>query len=129
MSKVNNWAVEIEQYWIKFGYFKVIKNTLADTMSRLIVINPDTCQDLEPEGQEYEYCIFEKLPNVSLINKVSSKVDVTLNEVTVSSADPSADLQLNKTYEWLHQLQQEDPFCKRTMSLLKSSKQQTYNPY
>ena len=68
-SKVNSWEVEIEQYQIKFEYIKGIKNTLADTMSRIIVIDPYTCQDPEPEGQEYEYCIFEELPNVSKIKK------------------------------------------------------------
>ena len=47
-------------------------------MGRVIVINPHTCQDPEPEGQEYGYCIFEELPNVSTIRKVFSKVD--LNE-------------------------------------------------
>ena len=39
-SKVNNWAVEISPYRIKFEYIKGIKNTLADTMSRLIQIDP-----------------------------------------------------------------------------------------
>ena len=38
----------IEQYQIKFEYIKGIKNTLANTVSRQIFINPDTCQDLEP---------------------------------------------------------------------------------
>ena len=32
-AKVNNWAVEISPYKIKFEYIKGIKNTLADTMS------------------------------------------------------------------------------------------------
>ena len=40
-SKVNNWAVEISPYRIKFEYIKGIKNTLADTMSRLIQIDPE----------------------------------------------------------------------------------------
>ena len=35
-SKVNNWAVEISPFRIHFEYIKGIKNTLADTMSRLI---------------------------------------------------------------------------------------------
>ena len=69
--------MEIEQYQIKFEYIKGIRNTLADTMSRLIIINHDTCQGLEPEGQEYGYCILEELPNVSMIKKVSSKVNVS----------------------------------------------------
>ena len=40
-SKVNNWAVEISPYRIKFEYIKGIKNTLADTLSRLIQIDPE----------------------------------------------------------------------------------------
>ena len=39
-SKVNNWAIEISPFWITFEYIKGIKNTLADTMSRLIEIDP-----------------------------------------------------------------------------------------
>ena len=39
-SKVNNWAVEISPFRITFEYIKGIKNTLADTMSRLIKIDP-----------------------------------------------------------------------------------------
>ena len=84
-------------------------------MIRLIVIDTDTCQDPEPEGQEYEYCIFEELPNVSTIKQVSSKVNVTLNEIMASSPDLSANLWLGVTHEWLCQLQQENPVCKRIM--------------
>ena len=40
-TKVNNWAVEISAHRIKFKYIKGIKNTLADTMSRLIKIDPE----------------------------------------------------------------------------------------
>ena len=69
-SKLKNWAVKIEQYQIKFEYIKGIKNTLADIMCRLIATDPDTCQDPEPEGQEYGYCIFEELPKVSTIKSV-----------------------------------------------------------
>ena len=60
---------------MKFEFIKDIKNTLTNTMSRLIAIDLETCQDPEPEGQKDEYCIFEELPNVSAIKKVSSKVD------------------------------------------------------
>ena len=64
-----------------------------------------------------------------MIKKVSPQVNITLNEIMVSLADPSVDLQLSITGESLCQLQQEDPLCKRMMSLLKSSKLQTKNPY
>ena len=43
-SKVNNWAIKISPFHITFEYIKGIKNTLADTMSRLININPQVQQ-------------------------------------------------------------------------------------
>ena len=98
-------------------------------MCRLIGTNAETCQDLEPEGQEYGSCVFEELPNVTTMRKVPSNVRVAPDEIMVSSVDPSADLQVGITYEQLCQLLQQDPFCKGIMSLLKSSKLQTSNPY
>ena len=40
-TTVNNWAVSIEDYQLKFEYIKGVKNTLADTMSRLVQLDPD----------------------------------------------------------------------------------------
>ena len=54
-SKVNNLAIEILSFRITFEYIKGIMNTLADTMSRLININPQVQQDSEPEGYEFGY--------------------------------------------------------------------------
>ena len=63
-SKVNNWAMELEAFNIQFDYIKGSSNVLADTLSHLIVIDPDT--PLTPEGQGYEfgYAIFEEYPEV-----------------------------------------------------------------
>ena len=63
-SKVNNWAMELEVFNIQFDYIKGSSNILADTLSCLIVIDPDT--PLTPEGQGYEfsYAIFEEFPEV-----------------------------------------------------------------
>ena len=63
-SKVNNWAMELEAFNIQFDYIKGSSNVLADTLSCLIVIDPDT--PLTPEGQGYEfgYTIFEEFPEV-----------------------------------------------------------------
>ena len=49
-TKVNNWAIEISPYRIQFEYIKGIKNTLADTMSRLIQMDPEIKLTPEPEG-------------------------------------------------------------------------------
>ena len=48
-SKVNNWAIEISPFRITFEYIKGIKNTLADTLSRLIDIDPQIQPEPEPE--------------------------------------------------------------------------------
>ena len=63
-SKVNNCVMELEAFNIQFDYIKGSSNVLADTLSRLIAIDPDT--PLTPEGQGYEfsYAIFEKFPEV-----------------------------------------------------------------
>ena len=64
--KVNNWAVEISPYKIKFENIKGIKNTLADTMSHFIKIVPDTKPPPEPEGYEFGYYAFEELDPIKL---------------------------------------------------------------
>ena len=55
---------------IEFKYIKGIKNTLADTMSRLIQINPEIILPEEEEGKEYGYAIYEPLPPLPTIEEV-----------------------------------------------------------
>ena len=59
-SKVNNWAVEISPFCITFEYIKGIKNTLADTMSRLIDIDPES--QLPPKEQDVSMVITFLIP-------------------------------------------------------------------
>ena len=50
---MNNWAVSIEDYQLKFEYIKGVKNTLADTLSHLVQLDPDVALPLEPDGQQF----------------------------------------------------------------------------
>ena len=77
-SKVNNWAIEISPFCITFEYIKGIKNTLADTMSRLININPQVQQDSEPEGYKFGYYMFDTLPALEVSN-VETTQDTSVN--------------------------------------------------
>ena len=53
-DKVNNWGVELaSKYTLNFKYVKGIKNTLADTMSRLVTLDPDIILVKEPEGYQF----------------------------------------------------------------------------
>ena len=64
-SKVNNWAMELEAFNIQFDYIKGSNNILADTLSHLISIDPDTPTTPEEPGYEFGYAIFEEFPKVT----------------------------------------------------------------
>ena len=65
-SEVNNWAIEISPFCITFEYIKGIKNTLADTMSQMINIDPQVQPEPEPEGYEFSYYTFDPLPTLEV---------------------------------------------------------------
>ena len=110
-SKVNNWAMELEAFNIQFDYIKGSSNILADTLSHLIAINPDT--PLTPEGQGYEssYAVFEEFSEVKTntyeVNEVivgtkkGIKNDPDLQDALQCIENPVAPQQLKR-------LQQED---------------------
>ena len=62
-SKVNNWAVELEQFNLKMEWIQGSKNTLADSLSRLLEVEPEAKLEPEPEGQEFGcYCFDDLAP-------------------------------------------------------------------
>ena len=58
--------MELESFKIQFEHIKGQNNGLADTLSCLIDINPDT--QLTPEGDGYEFgnVVFEELPDIHI---------------------------------------------------------------
>ena len=84
---VNNWAVEIESFKIKFVHIAGKDNVIADPLSCLINIDPDIV--LEPELQDYEfgsYC-FETLPKarrLSVAEKLASVDGVDVCEINIT---------------------------------------------
>ena len=111
-SKVNNWAIEISPFRITFEYIKGIKNTLADTMSRLIDIDPQV--QPEPEGYEFGYYIFDELPSLEV-----SDIEATSGSITNIETEDASDNNFQKfpiNDDVLHKLQQEDAFCKNILN-------------
>ena len=106
-SKVNNWVNEILPFCITFKYIKGIKNTLADTMSQLIDIDPQIQQDSEPEGYEFGYYTFDTLPAIE-VTSVETKQDASDNNNS-DSDENLIELPLNN--DVLLELQQKDMFC------------------
>ena len=58
---MNNWAVELETFNITFEHILGVKNTLADTLSRIVKVDPDIQSEPEQEGYEFGYSCFEEL--------------------------------------------------------------------
>ena len=56
--------MELESFNIQFEHIKEQKNILAETLSCLIDIDPDT--HVIPEGNRYafDYAVFEELPDI-----------------------------------------------------------------
>ena len=108
-SKVNNWAIEISPFCITFEYIKGIKNTLADTMSRLININPQIQQDSEPEGYEFGYYTFDTLPTLEVSN-IETTQDTPVCVDDNNNAKNNL-LELPIDNDMLFRLQQNDRFC------------------
>ena len=86
-NTVDNWAVEIESFKIKFIHIAGKDNILTDTLSRLIDIDPDVKQ--EPELKDYEFgCYtFETLPKAkgTPVGEILASVDgVDICEINIS---------------------------------------------
>ena len=126
-TKVNNWAVEISPFKITFEYIKGIKNTLVDTMSRLVALDPDNQLVDEPEGFEYGYYAFDNIDPIKTQVEVNEMTNKTV--VTTSVDLPGEDITLLIEDTKLIKLQKEDKFCKNILNMLASNKLQNNNPY
>ena len=129
-TKVNNWAIDITSRCrnIQFEYIKGIKNTLADTMSRLIEITPEIEQEPEPPGQEFGYDIFETLEPIETtthyINELKEEIQIK-HEAIPDDLLPIVDL----TESQLEDIQMKDKFIKNIINRLVAKQQPEGKPY
>ena len=86
---VNNWAMELQQHTIEFEYIQGVKNTLTDTMSRLVKITPDIENEREKPDQEFGRFIFEKIDPI-LVETVTLEADLSRpqKQETENKIDP-----------------------------------------
>ena len=73
-SKVNNWAVELEQFKLQLEWIPGSRNLLADSLSRLLDVAPDAQQQQEPNDQEFGSYCFEELEPAKVLERVSTEV-------------------------------------------------------
>ena len=73
-SKVNNWAVELEQFRLHLEWIPGTRNLLADSLSRLLDVVPDAQKTKEPGDHEFGSYCFEELEPAKVMDKVSTEV-------------------------------------------------------
>ena len=114
-SKVNNWAVELESQNITFEYIPGIRNTLADTLSRLIEMDENIKLQLEEEGKEFGYFLFEELPPVTT-QVVEEVIKCEIGNIKIQHTDPieiNTDIHLPLKDDKLVKLQESDTHTKQ----------------
>ena len=123
-AKVNNWAVEISPNKIQFEYIKGIKNTLADTMNRLIQIDPEAKLCPEQEGYEFGYHAFEDMESIK-----SEVQEIKVPQQKDPIPLPQEEIKLPLSNKKLQAFQAKDKFCKDISSKLQQGQLQDKNPY
>ena len=114
-SKVNNWAVELESQNITFEYIPRIRNTLADTLSRLIKMDENIKLQPEEEGKEFGYFPLEELPPVTT-QVVEEVIKCEIGNINIQHTDPieiNTDIHLPLKDNKLVKLQESDPHTKQ----------------
>ena len=125
-NKVNNWAMELEAFNIRFKHVSGKANILADMLSHLIDLDPDAQLDPENAGWEFGYYIFESLPKLSSADVV--QVCEILSGENVIRPDPDVQqpfvqqLRSPLTLDELRALQSQDNKCTTLIRMLKIGK-------
>ena len=125
-NKVNNWAMELEAFNIRFEHVSSKATILANTLSRLLDLDPDARLDPENAGWEFGYYIFESLPKLSSADVV--QVCEILSGKNIIRPDPNVQqpfvqqLRSPPTVDELRALQSQDNKCTTLIRMLKNNK-------
>ena len=115
-SKVNNWAVELEQFNLKLEWIMGSKNTLADTLSRVLEVCPEAKLEPEPPGQEFGCFCFEEMEPIQVeyieeIETIKIEENENLKEIKLPLKDWQMEL-----------LQKYDATCQEVAKKLRQDK-------
>ena len=72
--KVNNWAIELEQFWLQLDWIPGSCNLLADSLSHLLDVVPDAQQTDESKDHEFRSYCFKELEPAKILETVATEV-------------------------------------------------------
>ena len=132
-DKVNNWGVELaSKYTLNFEYVKGVKNTLADTMSRLVYLDPDIKLVKEPEGYQFGKQIGLNDDVAETEVRLISLAPVAPVSKSGKPVDPIPDkdiLQWGISPEEIIQRQKADKFCQNIRDRITKTGSHIVHPY
>ena len=74
-AKVNNWAVELEQFKNELDCISGVKNTLMDSLSRLLDMTPEAEPTQEPPGEVFGVACFEELDTIKVHEIFTERIE------------------------------------------------------
>ena len=108
-AKVNNWAIELKQFKIKLDWISGVKNTLVDSLSRLLDMTPEAELTQEPPGKEFGVACFEELKTAKIYKAFVEQVENIEIEVP---KEVMQEVKLLIPKEQMLQLQKNDEYCR-----------------
>ena len=102
-AKVNNRAIKLKQFKIELDWISGVKNTLVDSLSRLLDMTPEAEPTQEPSGEEFSVACFEELESA----KVHEVFTEQIEEVEIEAPK----IPIPKKH--MLQLQKNDEYCRR----------------
>ena len=122
-AKVNNWAVELEQFNLKLEWIQGIKNTLADSLSRLLEVDPEA--KLQPKKEEHEFGTF-CFENINETGKISpdfwTPLKDTVEHLEIVHNESAVKVHLPLSTKQVIQLQKNDTEAKNIIDKLQKEK-------
>ena len=110
-SKVNNWAVELEQFRLHLEWIPESRNLLADSLSHLLDVVPDAQKSKEPDDQEFGSYCFKELESAKVMETISTGVI----ELTDGSEDSKCSQKSRKPLEKQGRIKNADTDEKKTV--------------
>ena len=133
MTKLITGGVELaSKYTLNFKYVKGIKNTLADTMSRLVTLDPDITLIKEPEGYQFGKQIRSNDNVTDAEVKLVSLAPVASASKSGNPMDPIPDkdtLHWGISPEEIIQRQKADKFCQNIRNRIVKAGSSVVHPY
>ena len=123
-AKVNNWATKLEQFNLKVEWIQGVKNTLADSLLRLLEVDPEAKLQPEKEGHEFGTFCFEELNETGKISPnfwVPATDLIEHIEITYDKEN-AKEVKLPLTTKQMIQLQKNDPEARNILHKLHKEK-------